>query len=144
MSSRSSKPLDVTKLVRLQEALTAYEENSSNDLYLDSVIKRFELTFEVSRKLLRRYLIDVDPSIAEIHPNELNEFIRRGEADQLLASGWAVWQMLRDARNTTVHDYGMEKAQDVARMAPLMLHEARVLLANIKDRTPREDADDQS
>ena len=47
MSSRSNKPLDVTKLkglvIRLQEAITAYEENSGNDLYLDSLIKRFEL-----------------------------------------------------------------------------------------------------
>ena len=138
MIQTSSKPLDLESLerltVRLQEAITAYTNEPENLYYLDSVVKRFELTFEISRKLLRRYLIDIDPENAKIAPDQLHEFVRLGNAQELLLGSWHEWKRIRDARNETVHGYREEKAREIAAMAAPMLAEALVLLENLKRR----------
>jgi nucleotidyltransferase substrate binding protein (TIGR01987 family) len=139
MSDAPTKPLDLDSLerltVRLQEAVSAYQREPQNLFYLDSVVKRFELTFEIAKRVLRRYLIDVDPAVAKIPPDHLGEFIRLGVEQGLLRGSWTEWKRLRDARNETVHGYREEKAREIASMAEPMLAEALVLLENLKRRT---------
>jgi hypothetical protein len=43
-------------LVSLKEAWAEYQKDISNTFVRDSVIQRFEYTFEFSHKLLRRFL----------------------------------------------------------------------------------------
>ncbi len=139
MSGVPSKPLDLETLerltVRLQEAISAYNGEPQNLFYLDSVVKRFELTFEIARKLLRRYLIDIEPENAKIAPDHLHEFVRLGREQSLLHGSWTEWKRIRDARNETVHGYREEKAREIAAMAEPMLAEALALLDNLKRRT---------
>jgi nucleotidyltransferase substrate binding protein (TIGR01987 family) len=148
MSETPTKPLDLESLerltVRLQESISAYNGEPENLFYLDSVVKRFELTFEIARKLLRRYLIDTDPTTAKIPPEQLQEFIRLGTEQKLLRGSWPEWKRIRDARNETVHGYREEKAREIASMAEPMLAEALVLLENLKRRTHRNGGRSQS
>ena len=147
MSDIPSKPLDLEALerltVRLQESISAYNSEPENLFYLDSVVKRFELTFEIARKLLRRYLIDIEPENAKIPPDQLNEFVRLGTEQNLLRGSWTEWKRIRDARNETVHGYREEKAREIAAMAEPMLAEALVLLDNLKRRTQGDAGKDQ-
>jgi nucleotidyltransferase substrate binding protein (TIGR01987 family) len=144
----SPKPLDLTKLrqviARLHEAVAVYQGEPANEFYLDSVIKRFEYTFEVSRKVLRRFLVDCDPEVAKIPANDLHRFVELGVEQGLLKSDWMVWRQLRDARNITAHDYGEEKAHEVAKSAAPMLEEAIFLLNALKPRIPQEGDDGES
>ena len=139
MSEARSKPLDLETLesltVRLQQSISAYNHEPENLFYLDSVVKRFELTFEIARKLLRRYLIDIEPEHAKISPDHLHEFVRLGTEQNLLRGSWTEWRRIRDARNETVHGYREEKAREIAAMAEPLLAEALVLLDNLKRRT---------
>ena len=130
--------------MRLHESMAVHQGEPENVFYLDSEIKRFEYTFEVSRKLLRRFLIDCDPEVARIPVNDLHRFVELGVQQALLKSDWAVWRGLRDARNITAHDYGEEKAREVARSAPPMLEEATFLLEALNARIPQEASDAQS
>ena len=135
----SCKPLDLESLdrltIRLREAIDAFTRDPDNLFYLDSVVKRFELTFEVSRKLLRRFLIDIEPKNAKIPPERLHEFVALGNAENLLLGTWAEWKLLHEARNETVHGYREEKAREVAAMAEPLFAEVTVLLKNLKERT---------
>ena len=139
MSDVPAKPLDTETLerltVRLQQSISAYNAEPENLFYLDSVIKRFELTFEIARKLLRRYLIDINPENAKIPPDQLHEFVRLGTEQNLLHGSWTEWRRIRDARNQTVHGYQEEKAREIAAMAEPLLVEALTLLHNLKRRT---------
>lgn len=121
MSENPSKPLDLESLERLtvrhQEAISAYNNEPENLFYLDSVVKRFELTFEIARKLLQRYLIDIAPENAKIQPDQLHEFVRLGTEQNLLRGSWPEWRRIRDARNETVYGYREEKAREIAAMA---------------------------
>lgn len=138
-----TKPLDLTKLrqviARLRQSMDAFTSEQDNVFYLDSVVKRFEYTFEVSRKILRRYLIDRDPEVARIPFTELNRFVELGLQANVLRGDWNVWRKLRDARNLTTHDYGEEKAREVAAAAAPMLDEAMFLLQALNSEFPQED-----
>ena len=137
------KPLDLTKLrqviARLQESVNACRNEPDNVFYLDSVVKRFEYTFEVSRKILRRYLVDRDPEAAKIPATDLNRFVEMGTQAALLKSDWHVWRRLRDARNLTSHDYGEDKAREVAAAAEPILEKASFLLKALALKFPQED-----
>ncbi len=137
------KPLDLTQLrkiiARLQQSVDAYDTDPENDLYLDSVVKRFEYTFEVSRKVLRRYFVDRDPLVARIPATDLNRFVELGLQEGLLRGDWSVWRELRDARNLTAHDYGEEKAREVALAGTVLLQEAEFLLTALAAKLPQED-----
>ena len=137
------KPLDLTKLrqviARLRQSMEAFTSEPDNVFYLDSVVKRFEYTFEVSRKVLRRYLIDRDAEIARIPAAELNRFVELGVQANVLRGDWSVWRQLRDARNLTSHDYGEAKAREVAEAATPMLNEAMFLLQALTSEFPQED-----
>ncbi len=139
------KPLDLTNLrrviERLRQSVDAYSTNPDNDLYLDSVVKRFEYTFEVSRKVLRRYLVDRDPQVAHIPASELNRFVDFGLQAELLKGDWSVWRDLRNARNLTAHDYGEEKAREVAQAAHPLLQEAEFLLTALTAKFPQQEED---
>lgn len=147
MSTADPKPLDLETLervtARLGEVIAVYQREPENLFYLDSMVKRFELTFEIARKVLRRYLIDIEPANAKIPPDQLHEFVRLGTEQNLLRGSWTEWKRLRDARNETVHGYREEKAREIAAMAEPMLAEALVLLENLKRRTANHGSSDQ-
>ena len=135
------KPLDLESLGRivgrLREAVDAYKATPDNLFILDSVIKRFELSYELSIRSLRRFLRDYEVSGVEIEDMSFQGIVRRGEKDGLLQTGWPDWEDFRDARNKTVHTYREEKAREVAAEATIFIVEAEFLLDQLKRRTPQ-------
>lgn len=141
MSTAPKPQLDLTPLegitVRLRESLDAFAADSSNLYILDSVVKRFELTYELSFRFLRRYLIEISPSPPTVDELTFAGLIRSGDRLGLLRTGWPGWKEFKDARNETVHTYQEAKARDVAAHAANFLPEAEHLLAELKARTMR-------
>jgi nucleotidyltransferase substrate binding protein (TIGR01987 family) len=133
------KPLDLESLgrvvSRLREAVEAHRTTPENLFVLDSVIKRFELTYELSIRSLRRFLRDYEVSGAEIEDMSFQGIVRRGHKDGFLQTGWPDWKDFRDARNKTVHTYREEKAREVAAAAEIFVVEAEFLLDQLKRRT---------
>jgi nucleotidyltransferase substrate binding protein (TIGR01987 family) len=108
----------------LEEALSESFKKPEDELYRDAVIKRFEYTYELSFKTLRRFL---SLSIPETEMMTLPELIRVGWRNGLLKSSWDVWHNFRDARNKTSHVYSEKIAQEVYAYTPEFLEEARYL-----------------
>jgi nucleotidyltransferase substrate binding protein (TIGR01987 family) len=139
-SSEEQKPLDLESFsrvtARLREALHEYEADPSNLYILDSVIKRFELTYELSVRSLRRFLVDYSISATEIQDMSFQGIVRRGDKEGLLLNGWPKWNDYREARNETVHTYREEKAREIAEKAKPFLVEAEYMLDNLKQRLP--------
>lgn len=121
-------------IVRLREALVAHAAAPADLFILDSVVKRFELTYELSVRSLRRYLLDYSASSTEVDTLTFQEMIRRGDELGLLAHNWTEWKQYRDARNATTHNYREDKAREIASDAQIFLAEAEHLLDNLKRR----------
>ncbi len=142
-SNEGSKQIDLESLervtMRLREALRDFKADQSNLYILDSVIKRFELSYELATRSLRRFLIDYSINQSEIDDMSLAGIIRRGDKEGLLRTGWPAWQNFRDARNEAAHAYHEAKAREIVADAELFLPEAECLLDNLKKRLPHHD-----
>lgn len=131
-------PLDLTSfekaLLRLEEALKAYGGAPANTLYRDATIQRFEFTYEVAHKMLKRYLEMTAPNPAAIDEMAFADMIRTGSEQGLLRSGWDKWKDYRKARGTASHTYDEAKAMEVAAVIPDFLSEAQSLFNELRKR----------
>ncbi|MEO8170141.1 MAG: nucleotidyltransferase substrate binding protein [Oxalobacteraceae bacterium] len=130
--------LDLTSLVnallRLDEGLQAYGAAPENALYRDATIQRFEFSYELSHKMLKRYLEMAAPNPASIDEMAFPDMIRTASEQGLLRSGWDRWKDYRNARSITSHTYDEEKAKQVMVIVPDFLLEARALLGELQKR----------
>lgn len=131
-------PLDISPFAkavdRLAEGLDRYQKDTSDDQIRDGLIQRFELTYELSHKMLKRFLEEISPSPETIDQAAFSDLIRMGNEQSLLKSEWKVWRYFRDIRNITSHTYNLEKALEVVEGIPAFLDEARHLRDRLTQR----------
>lgn len=120
-------------LASLDEALAEYDRTKSQ-FVKDACIQRFEYTYELAHKLLKRQLEAMSPNPSEIDQMSFPDMIRSGAERGLLANGWDEWRRFRDARNATSHAYNEKKANEVFERIPAFRDEAAVLLARLQER----------
>ena len=115
----------------LQDALNEYAKEE--DTYVrDAVIQRFEYTYELSHKLLKRHLEATAANPDEIDTLSFQDLIRLGSERQLLRSGWEKWSLYRKLRGTTSHTYDEAKAQEALKKIPEFYEEAHFLLQQLQ------------
>lgn len=76
---------------------------------MESVIQRFEVSYDTLWKHLKRYLME-EQGIPEV-PNSPKGVFRLAYENQLFASPLEDWLGYADARVSTSHDYSGEKAK---------------------------------
>ena len=130
--------LDVSSLAKalitLEEAINAYQKNPENGFIRDACIQRFEYSYELSHKMLRRYLEMTESTTAIIDDLSFPSLIRLGFERGLIASEWVIWKRFREARNITAHTYDEKKALDILLILPSFLKEASLLLHELQNR----------
>ena len=130
--------LDLSPLARatkrLSEGLTRYLQNIEDTQIRDGLIQRFEFTYEISHKLLKRYLEVVSPTPEIYDSMPFADIIRAANEQALLLSDWSQWKQYRDMRAKTSHTYNEGAALEVVADIPLFLREAEYLLARLTER----------
>lgn len=99
-----------------------------------SVIKAFELTYEMSVKTLSKYLKEESIWASEAAGFDFPDVIRLGDKEGLLLNGWPKWKFYRENRNRTAHMYREDIAAAVTATLPDFSAEAHALLANLSRR----------
>lgn len=126
-------------ITRLQEALSYCASPLAQDEHLAlhlraAAIQAFEFTYELSLKMLKRYLSLTEPNPNIIDEFSFNEFIRKGYEKGLILSELEVWKEYRKNRGTTSHTYDEDKDLEVFEQIPSFLKEAQYLLSELKAR----------
>ena len=103
-----------------------------------ATIQAFEFTYELSIKMLKRYLETLEANPAAVDEMTFNELIRSGYEAGLLRAELSDWKTFRRDRGTTSHAYDEDKARAVFATIPRFLDEAKFLLAEINTRQERE------
>lgn len=93
----------------------------------NSVIQCFEFTYELSHKMLRRYIEESAASADALDIQSFQNLIRAGNEQNLLRSDWRKWKAYRQARNESSHTYDLDKAEQVYLIVPDFLLEAKYL-----------------
>ena len=137
-------PLDLTPLenavAQLEEALEIYHSDIAlidprlNRHLRSAVIQAFEFTYELSFRMIRRYLEMASANPAEIDELVFNDVIREAFRQALIQSEVPEWREYRRNRGTTSHTYNEEQAQEVFESVPDFLQEARYLLNRLHER----------
>lgn len=95
------------------------------DIVRDSVIQRFEYTYELSWKLLQRWVkLNVSPEEAE--PRTKKDLFRLA-AKKGLVEAPELWFEFAEARNSVAHTYNEGRAQHVYEVAIRFLPAAKFL-----------------
>lgn len=127
----ASVELDLTPLnkaiTRLQEGWARYQLDTSDAQIRDGLIQRFEFTYEISHKMLKRFLEATSPSPAEFDEMNFQDLIRSGNERGLLQGDWPKWRTYRDMRAKTSHTYDENVALEVVAGIPPFLEEALYL-----------------
>jgi len=103
----------------------------------NSVIQCFEFTYELSHKMLKRYLEETAANPEEFDLSTFQNLIRSGNEKGLLRSDWLRWKDYRQARTNSSHAYDGVKAEQVYAIAPDFLEEARHLYKQLLERSAR-------
>ncbi len=110
----------------LAEALDEAKLRPDDKFVRDASIQRFEYTYELCVKSLRRQLEAMSDSPAELDTLSYRDVIRLGVERGLIAIE-ADWFAYRELRNTTAHVYDPAKAAQVFAKLPMFLFNARNL-----------------
>lgn len=119
---------------RLREGLGRYESDPKDEQIRDGLIQRFEFTYELAHRTLRRYLRDSAASPEEFDRMPFADLIRAGAAQGLLRAGWPAWRRFREMRARSSHTYDAKIGAEVAAAIPAFLEEAAFLLAELQKR----------
>ena len=119
---------------RLSEGLLVLAKEPQNSLLRDGVIQRFEFTYELSHKMLRRFLEAASPNSEEISALSFQDLIRVGNEQGLLFSPWTRWRTYRQARKTTSNTYEEAEIMQVIEVVPEFLAEAQDMLRRFEAR----------
>ena len=136
--SQAEPSLDIGPLeraiARLAEGLQRHRHTPADDQLRDGLIQRFEFTYELSHRMLRRYLRATAPSPDAYDAMPFQDVIRTGNEQGLLRGDWQAWRRYRDMRARTSHAYMAAIAEQVAASIPDFLEEATYLRDQLRRR----------
>lgn len=131
-------PLDLSPLAnavaRLSEGLARFRIDETDAQIRDGLIQRFEFTYDLAHKMLRRALEEAAAEPAAVDRMTFPEVIRTGVEQGLVPGQWADWRMFRELRNIASHTYDETKALQVTDAIPAFLAEAEGLLGRLRAR----------
>lgn len=119
---------------RLTEGLARYEKDITDTQIRDGLIQRFEFSYEISHKMLKRHLEAVSPTPEQFDAMAFADLIRSANEQGLLLGDWSAWKIYREMRSKTSHTYDEEIAIEVVHSIPVFLEEARHLLKQLQER----------
>ncbi len=130
--------LDITPLykavTRLQEGLVRYQQDISDIQIRDGLVQRFEFTYEISHKMLKRFLEQASASPEQFDVMPFSDLIRSTNEKGLLLGDWPAWRTYRDMRSKTSHTYDEDIALQVVDGIPAFLTQAQFLAAELSKR----------
>lgn len=130
--------LDITPLAkaiaRLEEGLNTYQRDKTQTLIRDGLIQRFEFTYEIAHKMIKRYLEYASPTPEQYDNMPFQDLIRSGNEQGLLLGDWPKWKGYRDMRAKTSHTYDEVIAVEVVAGIPPFLDEVRYLRDRLNQR----------
>lgn len=130
--------LDITPLKnaisRLDEGWARYQQDITDTQIRDGLVQRFEFTYEISHKMLKRYLEQSAASPEQFDTMPFADLIRSANEQGLLLGDWPVWRSYRDMRSKTSHTYDEDIALQVVAGIPAFLREVQFLATQLTQR----------
>ena len=119
---------------RLGDVLKIFVENENDDIVRDSVIQRFEFTYSIALKTLKKYFEGVAFVMEDVQQMTFIQVIRVANKLDLLHFELDKWTEFRQMRNITSHTYDEEVARKVVAVIPDFCEEVGYLLKQLRSK----------
>ena len=130
-------PIDLSSfrkaLDSLEKGLARAEAEGDDELLRDGAIQRFEYTYELAWKSLKRVLEAEAAYAEEVDSLSFRDILRVGAEKGIIAHP-EDWFSFREERNISSHTYDESKAIAVFKMAVSFAPAARALLCRLLER----------
>lgn len=130
--------LDLSSLQKalksLDRAIVRSKKAPNDEELRDAVIQRFEYTYELSWKMIKRWLEQVSPNPATIDRLSYRDMIREASEKGIITNVES-WFEYREQRNITVHTYDEEDAKSVYETALKFYIDAEKLFKELNKRS---------
>jgi nucleotidyltransferase substrate binding protein (TIGR01987 family) len=121
-------------ILRLEEGLARYQRDVEDTQIRDGLVQRFEFTYELGHRMLKRFLEYASPTPEQFDAMVFQDVIRTANEQGLLLGNWTNWRRYREMRSKTSHTYDEAVAREVVAGIPAFLEEARYLRDELKRR----------
>ena len=112
-------------------AIDEYNKDTKNFFVRDSVIQRFEYTYSLSLKMIKRYLENNEENVNEF---SFNELIRTANEKGLILGNLENWNNYRLKRNIISYTYDADKAQEIISIVDNFYNEVKFLYKELEKR----------
>jgi nucleotidyltransferase substrate binding protein (TIGR01987 family) len=130
--------LDISSLdnavQRLREGLARHQREPADEQLRDGLIQRFEFTYELSHRTLKRFLKESAASPDDLEQMAFADLIRTANAQSLLLGDWPAWRAFRQMRARTSHTYNATTTEQMVAAIPGFMQEAEHLAAELRRR----------
>lgn len=116
-------------LKRLAKGHARYLLDTSDTQIRDGLIQRYEFTYEISHKMLKRHLEMTAANPQLFDDMQFADLIRSGNEQSLLKSDWSTWKIFREMRAKTSHTYDESVTHTVVAVIPDFIEEITYLCA---------------
>lgn len=120
-------------IARLDEGWQRYLREQADEQIRDGLIQRFEFTYEISHKTLKRYLEHTSANPAQFDTMTFQDLIRTANEQGLLVGNWNEWRQYREMRSRTSHTYDEATALAVVGGIEQFLNEVRFLQKRLQE-----------
>lgn len=117
----------------LERAIVRTQRAPLDEELRDAVIQRFEYTYDLACKMMKRQIEQESPNPAEIDRLSFKDLLRTA-AEKGIISEVEQWIVYRDQRNITSHTYDEAEAKSVYKTALKFYRDAEILLSNLEKR----------
>ena len=119
---------------RLEEGLARYRADTSDTQIRDGLVQRFEFTYELGHKALKRCLEYASANPEQFDEMTFQDLIRTANEQGLLLGDWPIWRGFREMRARTSHTYNEDVALEVVAGIPRFIEEAVYLRDKLRER----------
>ena len=134
----NTKTLDLSVLKnalnRLVEGNDRYLKDINDTQIRDGLIQRYEFTYEITHKILKRHLELKSPNPEVFDAMAFSDLIRTGNEQSLLKNDWTKWKIFREMRSKSSHTYDEQIAKEVVSIIPDFIDEAKFLLTQLENK----------
>jgi len=117
--------------MRLVEGYDRYLLDITDTQIRDGLIQRFEFTYEISHKMIKRNLEMTSPSPEIFDGMPFPDLIRSANEQHWLKGNWSSWKIFREMRGKSSHTYDENIAVAVVKIIPDFIDEAQALLGQL-------------
>ena len=121
----------VLTLKESQEILSDNKNDILTSVLEDAVIKRFEYTLEIAKKIMKKVLNKFyDKSETELTVNNIFRYMHGYD----YISNWENWKIYHEKHNNTAHEYTLEKSRKLLEVVPNFIVDTEELITNLKEK----------